>query len=65
MVMMHWVQGATPALRFYREAFGKGQREAEKTFEVYVPAPTGVSMYKKEQLHVRYQSQFCVLPPSF
>lgn len=53
LVMMHWIQGATPALRFYREAFGKGQREAEKTFEVYVSAPTGVSMYKKEQLHVR------------
>lgn len=64
LVMMHWIQGATPALRFYREAFGKGQREAEKTFEVYVSAPTGVSMYKKEQLHVRYQSRFCVPPPS-
>jgi pimeloyl-ACP methyl ester carboxylesterase len=53
LVMMHWVQGVTPGLRFYREAFGRGMREAEKTFEVYVSAPTGVSMYAKEQLHVR------------
>ncbi|KAH7390022.1 putative hydrolases or acyltransferase [Pyrenochaeta sp. MPI-SDFR-AT-0127] len=51
LVMMHWVQGATPALRFYREAFGRGLREAEDTFETYVAIPTGVSMYAKEQLH--------------
>ncbi|KZL88060.1 epoxide hydrolase [Colletotrichum incanum] len=51
LVMMHWVQGATPGLRFYREASGV-KREAEKTFETYVAAPTGVSMYAKEQLHV-------------
>lgn len=55
LVMMHWIQGATPGLRFYREAFGKGQREAESTFEVYVQAPTGVSMYTKEQLHVSFR----------
>ncbi|KAK6212683.1 hypothetical protein LQW54_004950 [Pestalotiopsis sp. IQ-011] len=51
LVMMHWIQGATPGLRFYRQAFGSERREAEKTFETYVPAPTGVSMYAKEQLH--------------
>jgi pimeloyl-ACP methyl ester carboxylesterase len=51
LVMMHWIQGATPGLRFYREAFGRGMREAERTFETYVSAPTGVSMYAKEQLH--------------
>ncbi|KAI8308979.1 putative epoxide hydrolase [Colletotrichum sp. SAR11_59] len=50
LVMMHWIQGATPGLRFYREAFGS-RREAEKTFEAYVACPTGVSMYAKEQLH--------------
>ncbi|KAM0554934.1 hypothetical protein ACHAPJ_006670 [Fusarium lateritium] len=50
LVIMHWIQGATPALRFYREAFG-ARREAEKTFEAYVNCPTGVSMYAKEQLH--------------
>jgi hypothetical protein len=49
--MMHWIQGVTPGLRFYREAFGRGMREAEKMFEVYVSAPTGVSMFAKEQLH--------------
>lgn len=52
LVMMHWIQGATPGLRFYREAFGCGKREADSTFETYVSAPTGVSMYAKEQLHV-------------
>jgi pimeloyl-ACP methyl ester carboxylesterase len=51
LVVMHWIQGATPGLRFYREAFG-ARREAEKTFEAYVDCPTGVSMYAKEQLHV-------------
>lgn len=52
LVMMHWIQGATPALRFYREAFGRGMNEAGKTFETYLSVPTGVSMYAKEQLHV-------------
>lgn len=51
LVWMHWIQGATPGLRFYREAFGS-RREAEKTFETYISCPTGVSMYAKEQLHV-------------
>ena len=54
LVMMHWIQGATPALRFYREAFWAGKRDAEETFEVYVRTPTGVSMYAKEQLHVSF-----------
>lgn len=52
LVMMHWIQGATPALRFYREAFGRGMNEAGKAFEMYLSVPTGVSMYAKEQLHV-------------
>ena len=52
LVMMHWIQGATPGLRFYREAFWAGKRDAEQTFETYVAAPTGVSMYAQEQLHV-------------
>ncbi|KAE8311676.1 Alpha/Beta hydrolase protein [Aspergillus transmontanensis] len=46
-----WRDGATPGLRFYREAFGRGMREAQKTFETYVSVPCGVSMYEKEQLH--------------
>ncbi|KJK65505.1 Epoxide hydrolase N terminu [Aspergillus parasiticus SU-1] len=33
------------------EAFGRGMRQAEKTFETYVSVPYGVSMYKKEQLN--------------
>lgn len=56
LVMMHWIQGATPGLRFYREAFGRGMREAEQTFETYVGIPTGVSMYTKEQLHASFSS---------
>lgn len=51
LVMMHWIQGTTPGLRFYREAFGE-RREAEKTFETYIDRPTGVSNFPKEQLHV-------------
>lgn len=60
LVMMHWIQGATPGLRFYREAFGRGMCEADKTFEVYVSAPTGVTMYAKEQLHV--SNRFLLTP---
>jgi hypothetical protein len=52
LVMMHWIQGATPGLRFYREAFWAGKRDADDTFETYVRVPTGVSMYAQEQLHV-------------
>lgn len=52
LVMMHWIQGATPGLRFYREAFGRNKREAEKTFKTFLSVPTRVSMYVKEQLHV-------------
>ncbi|EON66281.1 hypothetical protein W97_05674 [Coniosporium apollinis CBS 100218] len=51
LVMMHWIQGATPGLRFYREAFWGGRRDAEETFERWVGVPTGVSMYAREQLH--------------
>ncbi|OJJ65483.1 hypothetical protein ASPBRDRAFT_673829 [Aspergillus brasiliensis CBS 101740] len=51
LVMMHWIQRATPGLRFYREAFGRNRREAERTFKTYLSVPTGVSMYAKEQLH--------------
>lgn len=50
-VMMHWIQGATPGLRFYNEAFYRSN-DTERTFETYVSQPTGVSMYPKEQLHV-------------
>jgi hypothetical protein len=50
-VMMHWIQGATPGLRFYYEAF-YASTDTESTFETYVLQPTGVSMYPKEQLHV-------------
>ncbi|KFY27669.1 hypothetical protein V491_00786 [Pseudogymnoascus sp. VKM F-3775] len=49
-VMMHWIQGATPGLRFYNEAFYRSN-DTKSTFETYVPQPTGVSMYPKEQLH--------------
>ena len=54
-VMMHWIRGATPGLRFYYEAF-YASNDTETTFETYVPQPTGVSMYPKEQLHVSQAS---------
>ncbi|KAM5510166.1 epoxide hydrolase [Fusarium oxysporum f. sp. phaseoli] len=47
LVVMHWIQGATPGLRFYREAFGS-RREAERTFETYVDCPTGVMRFDKK-----------------
>ena len=56
-VMMHWIQGVTPGLRFYNEAFYRS-KDTESTFETYVPQPTGVSMYPKEQLHVSLFSNF-------
>ncbi|KAF9870975.1 epoxide hydrolase [Colletotrichum karsti] len=49
LVMMHWIQAATPGLRFHREAFGE-RREAERAFEAYVKIPTGVSVFPKEIL---------------
>ncbi|PVH73508.1 alpha/beta-hydrolase [Cadophora sp. DSE1049] len=49
-VMMHWIQAATPGLKFYYEAF-YASHDTESTFQTYVPQPTGVSMYPKEQLH--------------
>jgi pimeloyl-ACP methyl ester carboxylesterase len=55
-VMMHWIQGATPGLRFYYEAF-YASNDTETTFETYVAQPTGVSMYPKEQLHASQASQ--------
>ncbi|KAH8596909.1 epoxide hydrolase [Bisporella sp. PMI_857] len=51
-VMMHWIQGATPGLRFYNVAFYRS-RDTESTFETYVPQSTGVSMYPKDQLHAQ------------
>ena len=65
LVMMHWIQGATPGLRFYREAFWGGKRDADETFETYVRVPTGVSMYAKEQLHVSLGLSFPFHCPIF
>lgn len=56
LVIMQQIQGATPGLRFYPEAFGRGTREAEKMFDSYVAIPTGVSIYTKEQLHVNIRA---------
>ncbi|KAH0425406.1 epoxide hydrolase [Colletotrichum camelliae] len=47
LVMMHWIQGATPGLRFFREAFGDS-READKAFDKHLKTPTGVSIFPGE-----------------
>ncbi|KAF5510285.1 Epoxide hydrolase 1 [Colletotrichum siamense] len=49
LVMMHWIQGATPGLRFFRETFGD-KREADKAFDGYLKVPTGVSIFPGEIL---------------
>ena len=54
-VMMHWMQGATPGLRFYKAAFdtfdAKGDNATlvtTKMFTVYCTTPTGISLFPKE-----------------
>ncbi|KAE9566909.1 hypothetical protein CGMCC3_g16933 [Colletotrichum fructicola] len=49
LVMMHWIQGATPGLRFFREAFGD-KREADKAFDGHLKVLTGVSIFPGEIL---------------
>ncbi|KAF4970018.1 hypothetical protein FSARC_2835 [Fusarium sarcochroum] len=60
LVIMHWIQGATPALRFYREAFG-ARREAEKTFETYVNCPTGCPKdWVQQAANIQYWREYGV-----
>ena len=48
-VMMHWMQGATPGLRFYKAAFNeKGPTNIQNAYATYLSTPLGVSSFPKE-----------------
>ncbi|KAL8742067.1 MAG: hypothetical protein Q9184_008309 [Pyrenodesmia sp. 2 TL-2023] len=48
-VMMHWMQGATPGLRYYKMAFAEeGEFSIRETFARYFDVPTGLSHFPKE-----------------
>lgn len=48
-VMMHWMQGVTPGLRFYKAAFNeKDETSLTKALRVYSSTPLGVSVFPKE-----------------
>ncbi len=50
-VMMHWTQGAAPALRFYKAAYAEqGPYNAKETLTTYLGAPLGVSSFPREIL---------------
>lgn len=48
-VMMHWMQGATPGMRFYKAAFAeKAPYSADEMFKTYLGTPLGVSSFPRE-----------------
>ena len=48
-VMMHWMQGATPGIRYYKAAYEEKEKEGLKNaFAVYHSTPVGVSCFPKE-----------------
>ncbi|KAL8923475.1 MAG: hypothetical protein Q9208_004603 [Pyrenodesmia sp. 3 TL-2023] len=48
-VMMHWMQGATPGLRYYKMAFAEeGEFSIRNSFATYFDVPTGLSHFPKE-----------------
>ena len=48
-VMMHWMTGATPGLRFYKAAFQeKGPSCVENAFTTYLGTPLGFSAFPRE-----------------
>jgi len=45
-VMMHWMQGATPGLRYYKAAYSeKYPSSVQQAFTIYNNVPTGVSHF--------------------
>ena len=53
-VMMHWMQGATPGLRFYKAAYTEQDPSSvKKAFTVYTDTPAGVSHFLAELLSPR------------
>ncbi|KAL8850522.1 MAG: hypothetical protein Q9221_004570 [Calogaya cf. arnoldii] len=48
-VMMHWMQGATPGLRYYKMAFAEeGEASIKDAFERYLDTPMGLSHFPRE-----------------
>ncbi|KAL8702868.1 MAG: hypothetical protein Q9201_003959 [Fulgogasparrea decipioides] len=48
-VMMHWIQGATPGLRYYKMAFAEeGEFSIKQSFSRYLDTPVGLSHFPKE-----------------
>ncbi|KAL8959936.1 MAG: hypothetical protein Q9183_005552 [Haloplaca sp. 2 TL-2023] len=48
-VMMYWMQGATPGLRYYKWAFSEQQESGtRKGFTQYLDTPIGLSCFPKE-----------------
>ena len=48
-VMMHWMQGATAGLGYYKAAFAEeGDSSMHQAFARYVDTPIGVSLFPKE-----------------
>lgn len=48
-VMMHWMQGATPGLRYYKAAYQESDpMNLETAFATYLATPLGVSSFPKE-----------------
>lgn len=53
-VMMHWMQGATPGLRYYKAAYSeKDPSCVKKAFTLYTSTPTGVSHFPMEMTSPR------------
>ena len=48
-VMMHWMQGATPGLRYYKAAWQEsGPTNVTNAFTTYLATPLGISSFPKE-----------------
>ena len=48
-VMMHWMQGATPGLRYYKAAYQEsGPTSVKNAFTTYLATPFGLSHFPKE-----------------
>ena len=51
-VMMHWISGATPGLRFYKAAYEeRGPTSVKEALTRYCGTPVGVSSFPKEILN--------------
>ena len=50
-VMMHWIPGATPGLRYYKAAFEEtGPTSVKEAFSKYCNTPLGISSFPREVL---------------